>query len=1186
MRIALWLSVVFSLAGIAWYSFRSSDKISLPPEPHERPNDWFYRQRIFPYGEMNHRARVDALDQARAMRRSGKAGPDWQLVGPTNVVGRITGLAMGPEGRIVAGAASGGIWLSDDLGETWRVTDGDAGIVSIGDIDAVPSNRNIIYAGTGEPNGGGGSLTYGGMGVLKSTDGGLTWLPAGLGETRHIGRVAVHPTDPETVYVAAMGNLFSENPERGLYRSRDGGASWSKVLYVAPDTGAIDVVIDPNRPDTVYAATWQRIRYPDRRRYGGPLCHIHRSLDGGETWEILENGLPQENKGRIGLAISHSNPDRLYAMYSDEVGVFAGIYRSDDGGDSWVRTNDTGMEDSHRTYGWWFGRIGVHPQNPDMVFALGLQVHISPDGGDSWRLYEDIYTERYGDPPEGLFDVHVDQHDLVFHPENPDTIVLANDGGVYVSTDPEVEWVSKPGLAVGQFYTCEISEMVPERIYGGLQDNGTFFTSDTSVDNWENVLGGDGMIVLEHPQRPEIVYASYQYGTILGFQYGEFFDTNFYVLGDERANWTAPYLFDPNDPSIMYFGSYRLYKTETTLDQLTPISGDLTDGPGEGNIVFGTLTTLDIPKADSNVIYAGTDDGNVWVSTDGGVNFTNISEGLPKRWVTSVTARPDDAATAYVTLSGYRNDEYQPHVLVTRNMGADWTDISANLPEAPVNDLILADGIIFVASDTGVYASADDGGSWQSVGDGLPMVPVNDLDWHREENFLLAATYGRSMYKLDLDGVNLTSPRGTQLTHKRYLPEVRVDETGDTFIGVINPQNEAVTIELIAFDADGNELSRVQPEALATGGRFSGTAGTIFAGSPVADLAWVQLGASSPVEVFGELRTAEARSAYRAADSLEQTTWLPHVARDTVSFQTVFSSVNGLDRGLNHSINAGLDGAGYVLREHRTPLAKSTRDLRQVFGANLTDVTFAKLEGDASGAASMEYFVSLPDRNQMAALGLHGRSAQTLNFLHVATDTVSFWTGLVYLNVSPTPIVVTEQRFDADGNLLESIVDMPLEPGEKHISVFNETTTAGVSRVVVTGSGPLVGYELFGSNPESGNNLFAGLQASDSAGSELIYPHVTSGDGNWTGLVAVNLGAESSDLTFTAYDAAGNVLAEFTEPAVAPGARISRAVATLFPDQAAQIAWIRAQGAGDQWSGFQLWGRGGTYLSGLVAGIR
>jgi len=738
------LALIFSV----FFHINQNHKAEQPQE--KKPNEWFFMQRAFPFEQINHDAYLNALKQTSLIRSETKAQRNtgqWEFAGPINTGGRIADVEMHPLdlNTIYLGAASGGVFKSTDQGINWEPIFDEALSLSIGDIAIAPSNSDIIYVGTGEANAGGGSLAYDGVGVYRSEDAGENWEHIGLEESRNIGRMVVDPIDQDVLYVAAMGNLFADSPNRGIYKTTNGGESWEKVLYVSDSTGAIDVVIHPTNPDTLYAAMWERIRRPNRRSYGGASCGIYRSYNGGETWTELTNGLPVSatEKGRIGIDVSISDPNILYAIYADQIGYFNGVYKTTDGGDTWLQTNDGGLSGAYVSYGWWFGRIEVDPVNPDNAFVIGFDIYRTQNGGTSW-------SNQSG------YDVHVDQHAVYIHPLDNTFVVLGNDGGLYLSYNGGTTWNWNETIPLTQFYTCEIDYQMPWRLYGGTQDNGTNRTKTGDLDDWEMIYGGDGFYVLVDPTNNNYLYAESQRGNLGRSVNGgqSFLNATSGINNSDRFNWNCPVVFDPTNPQTLYFGSNKLYKSTNRAAFWNAISGDLTDGVSNGNLAYNTLTTISVSGINNQVIYTGSDDGNVSVTLDGGDTWTNISGGLPKRWITRVAADPVEENVAYVTISGYRWDEFIPHVLRTDDYGQTWEDISSDLPEIPINDIIISPAnnqVLFVATDMGVYHSYDGGNTWNMLGDNLPNVVVNDIDYHQPTNKLIAATYGRSIYSYDLE---------------------------------------------------------------------------------------------------------------------------------------------------------------------------------------------------------------------------------------------------------------------------------------------------------------------------------------------------------------------------------------------------------------------------------------------------
>jgi photosystem II stability/assembly factor-like uncharacterized protein len=438
----------------------------------------------------------------------------------------------------------------------------------------------------------------------------------------------------------------------------------------------------------------------------------------------------------------------------------------------------------YSSYGWWFGNIRVDPNNPSKVFVMGLDVYRTTDGGNSWS-----YSSG---------SMHVDQHAMFIHPSNPNFIIAGNDGGVYKSTNGGTSWSFITQMPITQFYTCEVDYQYPFRLYGGSQDNSTMRTLTGSLNDYQIILGGDGFYVLVDYQNNNYIYAEYQYGSLnrstnggVSFTYA----TNG-ISSSDRSNWNSPLTMDPNNPAVLYFGTNHVYKTTNHAANWTSISPDLSNGVPSGNLVYGTVTTIAVSLSDPNVIYAGTDDGNIWVTLNGGISWTKVSDSLPVFWVTRVAVDPDNAMVAYAALSGYRNDEYLPHIFRTTDAGNTWSDISSDIPEAPVNDIIVDPdntNILYAASDVGVFYSTDTGTSWNYLGDSLPVVPVTDLVLHNPTRTLVAATFGRSFYSIDVSDivpVEITSFTGASSNDVVVLNWITSTETNNKGFEIERSQTE------------------------------------------------------------------------------------------------------------------------------------------------------------------------------------------------------------------------------------------------------------------------------------------------------------------------------------------------------------------------------------------------------------
>lgn len=715
-------------------------------EDPSAPSDWFFRQRAYPRGQVDRQSVLRARTDGRRRSAVLRSGPDWQPAGPTNIPGRITDVELWPgdPDKLLVGAASGGLFLTEDAGRSWQPLFDDQVTLAIGDLAIAPTQPNIIYVGTGEANAGGGSIAYDGAGIYLSEDGGQTWSARGLSRAGSIGRIVVDPRDPDRAYAAAMGQLFANNPQRGLYRTTDRGRTWERILYRSDSTGAIDVVIHPTQPDILYASLWERVRRPQRRSYGGSTSGLFRSEDGGDSWTEITAGVPRQpaRKGRIGIAVSPAAPDMLLAYYVRRDGFLKGIYRSPDRGETWESLPIDGIRNV--SFMWWFGRVAIHPDDPRRLYAFGLDLY-------QWDPDQRRWTVIFPG-------VHVDQHALVFDPQDPDRLILGNDGGIYISEDGGLTSRHCANMPITQFYTVTIDPTDPHRRYGGTQDNGTMRTPSGQQDDWEVILGADGFRVLIDPSNPNIIYAEAQNGALYRSTSGgrSFFQALSGIAPSDRRNWSTPIAMDPNNPRTLYYGTQRLYRSTNRAYSWTPISPDLTRGDGGGNIAYGTLTSISVSPLDQQLVYTATDDGKVW-RTDAARRespqntWVDLSGHLPRRWVTAVLASPNHPDEVYVTLSGFRFGENIGHVYHSTDRGSTWRRIDQDLPDIPVNDIIVTpDEQIFLATDAGVYTSRDQGRSWQPDLSGMPAVVVADLDYHPESGQLVAGTYGRSMYQKSL----------------------------------------------------------------------------------------------------------------------------------------------------------------------------------------------------------------------------------------------------------------------------------------------------------------------------------------------------------------------------------------------------------------------------------------------------
>jgi photosystem II stability/assembly factor-like uncharacterized protein len=695
-------------------------------------------------------------------------GGDWNLVGPTNIGGRVLDVVVDPrtdpehKGDIYIAAATGGVWTSTDGGKKFSSVWPDDLTQTIGALAIAPDGT--LYAGTGEAGPGGGSSTYGGTGVYKSTDSGKHWDYIGLADTNRIGRIVVDQKNPNRIYVAGTGPLYTKGGGRGLYVSDDAGETWRRVLTGDNDTtGAVDVAIDPRDSKVVYAAMWDNYRERDRRLYEGLGSGLYKSTDGGVHWARIGTPFfgPTPETGRIGVAVA---PDgTVYGNVAGPSGVYRGFFSSTDGGQTWsTGTPPVNPQNSYYVYGWWFGRIYVDPKDSKHVYQASLVLQESKNGGQSWA-----------DAPGGCSNIcnagHADQHAMAWDPNTPGRVYLGNDGGVFRTDNNGAAWTGKfTYLPISQINGMDISQQDPTRIVVGLQDNGqnrnwVKTTDGGSTTTYNSYGGGDGQRVNIAPTRKNVVYGCSQYGVCDVSTDGGASSSALGTSSPEtgacpgtRSNWFTPIEFNPSDDSTVYSGSEAVCMITGDGSGLPqPISPDLSNGPGrETNPLFknyGTVQTIAVGK-DGKTLYAGTDDGNLWYTHDSSspAGWTKASSpALPKAWITRLEVDPKNDDIAYVTYSGYRMGDNVPYILKTTDGGVTWTDISANLPKAPLNDVNVIGDALVVASDVGVFARRAGETKWARFGKNLPLAPAYELRYATKTDELFVGTFGRGVYKTD-----------------------------------------------------------------------------------------------------------------------------------------------------------------------------------------------------------------------------------------------------------------------------------------------------------------------------------------------------------------------------------------------------------------------------------------------------
>ena len=700
---------------------------------------------------------------AQTLDEKALKGMKWRQIGPFRG-GRalaVTGVTGDPD-TYYFGAVAGGVWKTQNGGLTWTPMTDKTGIMSIGAISAAPSDPNVIYAGTGESCIRG-NISYG-DGMYKSVDGGKTWEHIGLEDSQHIAKIVVHPQNPDIVYVAALGHAYGPNETRGVFRSNDGGKSWKKVLFKDNKTGAIDLVFDPNNPHILFAALWEAQRTPWSMISGGPGSGLYRSGDDGATWKRLEaHGLPSGVLGRIGVSVSGADGNRVYAIIEAEKG---GIYRSEDGGESWHLINP---DHRYTQRAWYFHHIFADPKSADTVYVLNTGVSRSTDGGKSF---------------ETIRAPHGDNHGLWIDATHPQWMILSNDGGATVSHDGGKSWTLENNQPTAQFYHVAADNATPYKLYGAQQDNSTVAIASRSdsfaIDrpDWYPVGGGESGFVVPDPRNPSVVYAGSYDGLITRFDKsnGQEQDISSWPLNPmgagaaelkHRFQWTAPILISPNDPNTVYHGGEAVFKTTDGGMSWTAISGDLTRNDKSKQQSSGGPLTQDNTSVEyydvvfalaespveKGVIWAGTDDGLVHVTRDGGQHWANVTSKEFGEWslVSLIDASPHAAGTAYVAIDRHKLDDYKPYAFKTTDYGKSWTKITSGLPENSYVHAVKEDpkrkGLLFAGTENGIYVSFDDGGHWQSLKLNLPTTPIHDLTVKNDD--LIVATHGRAFWILD-----------------------------------------------------------------------------------------------------------------------------------------------------------------------------------------------------------------------------------------------------------------------------------------------------------------------------------------------------------------------------------------------------------------------------------------------------
>lgn len=781
--------------------------------------------------------RLQGYTQRQQMRiTSMTASVPFRNIGPTVFSGRVTDIDVNPADptHFYVAYASGGLWSTSNNGNSFDPIFDREAVMTIGDV-AVDWDHDIIWVGTGENNSS--RSSYAGVGIFKSVDGGETWQHLGLPESHHIGRIVLHPDDPNTVWVAVLGHLYSPNEERGVYKTTDGGTSWERILYVSDHCGAVDLHLDPDNPQRLYAATWERSRRAWNFVEAGPGSAIYMSENGGETWTLMTSegsGFPTgDGVGRIGMDVAstpagivvyavldnyfrrEADPEKPDVLTRQEVRLMksdaflhlehdmirefltshnfpeeytvdtvlqlmrnkaitpltlveyledantllfetdvigAEVYVSRDLGVSWQKTHDGFIDRLYYSYGYYFGQIRISPFNHQKLYLLGVPILMSEDGGATW-------VSVNGD------NVHVDHHALWVSGQREGHLILGNDGGINISYDSGEHWFKCNSPPVGQFYTVAVDRADPYHVYGGLQDNGVWHGPHTYEPGlrwhstgdypYKELLGGDGMQVEVDYRDNNTVYTGMQFGNYYRIdkkrdQRTRITPRHSLTERPYRWNWQSPIHLSRHHQDILYMGSHMVHRSLDRGDTFTRISDDLTSGGIQGDVPYGTLTSIDESPLQFGLLYAGSDDGRVHMTKDMGTSWKRVSDDLPPHlWVSRVEASNHETGRVYVTLNGYRWDHFTAYVYVSDDFGETWERIGLDLPPEPVN-VMLEDpadpNVLFVGTDNGLYVSIDRGVTFQILGD-LPAAPVHDLAYHPVARDLIVATHGRSLYR-------------------------------------------------------------------------------------------------------------------------------------------------------------------------------------------------------------------------------------------------------------------------------------------------------------------------------------------------------------------------------------------------------------------------------------------------------
>ncbi len=739
---------------------------------------------------------VKSFAEHQRHQRETTYGLEWTQLGPTSNSALVEAFQVDTEhpGTIYLGFGSGNLWKTTNNGLTWKPIFENQPSYGIGDVALAPSNTNIIYLGTGETLKKPRNFTMPGTGMYRSDDGGSTWRRVGLEDSWHISKVSVHPTNPDIVYVAVVGHLWSTNKNRGVYRTMNGGKSWEHVLFVNERTGANDIAIAPSNPNIVYASMWES--YPG---VSGPNSGIYKSSDAGKTWTKSDTGLPtDEGRGRIGLAVSYQDPDKAYALLDHrgkpkgEDGGDTGaaeVYQTLDGGKVWKRTHADELM-IFSTIGWYFADIVVDPRNDNDIYALGVRLARSVDGGKSFNLVGGDVYHLFPNPAEPL---HLDQCELWINPNNPQHLALANDGGFYVSHDRGATWIHLNNIPTGEFYDITLDNKKPYTIYGGTQDDATVYGKASEwnaarYDGWKYLWidpwsGGDGCVTVVDPTDSNTVYYSSQEGGIrrmdLRTRTSEYAGLKEEQRKTARFNFISPYFLSSHTHAL-YLGAQHLLKSDDQGRSWKPASPDLTAGKDKTRTALALSAVVESPIK-AGLLYAGTDKGQFWMTRDGGTTWT-AQTGLPAAYIRCIEPSRFRESRVYAVLSGLNYDDFGTHVYKSDDYGKSWEKITANLPSETayvIKEDPRHEHVLFAGLYRAIYISTDRGKTWSQFGTGMPATAISDIEFDDLSRDLVVSTHGRGIYNLNLRGLDEWLAKGMPRQDQVFLVPKKVAPNPD-----------------------------------------------------------------------------------------------------------------------------------------------------------------------------------------------------------------------------------------------------------------------------------------------------------------------------------------------------------------------------------------------------------------------